>query len=133
MDNTLSNAGLTMLQSLVQLYTYCYNELNLPLPPPDRVYVISRTATSAWDHVPPAVRQYYGKFIQVPGQSNVISLLLLLFVLYIFLNLLMATVRSFVRVLFEFIPFCLMVTIIAICAMLIQQYYFPDLTRQHDM
>lgn len=133
-NNTLSNAGLAMLRSLEQLYTYCYKELNLPVPPPDQVYaIISRIVTSAWEHLPPSARQYYRTFIQLPAQSNLLALLFALLVLYILFSLLMATVRSLVRVVYGFVRFCLMVALIATAATLIHQYYYygPDTTIRH--
>lgn len=124
---TLSTAARNAFQVFGQVYVFMYNQLrqlNIPVPPPDRVFVaLSNLGSSLFANAPPALRQFYANLAQLPIQSNLFAIVAILFVLYIVYNLVMATVRSIVRMVYGFIRFTFIVVMLVSCLVLVSQYY----------
>ncbi|KAI7883275.1 hypothetical protein K492DRAFT_144149 [Lichtheimia hyalospora FSU 10163] len=125
--STLSTAAQNAFQIFGQVYVFIYNQLgqlNIPMPPPDRVFIaLSNLGSALIANAPPALRQFYANLAQLPIQSNLFAIIAILFVLYIVYNLIMATVRSIVRMVYGFIRFTFIVVMLVSCLVLLSQYY----------
>ncbi|CEP20130.1 hypothetical protein [Parasitella parasitica] len=118
MDNFNNSFNVTMqaLQLISEAYTFCYVNLqksNIPLPAPDQVMATARTTVSyILSNSPAFIRQLYGMISQMIIESNIMGILLLLVILYVFYCVIMGIFKWIYRLVYGFVRFSVILLLI---------------------
>ncbi|CAO3608613.1 unnamed protein product [Cunninghamella blakesleeana] len=114
-------------QALLQSYNFIYQQLVILnvnfLPTPDTVAQGAVTVGSAlYSACPANIQVYYDSFVSLPVQSNIIPVFLALVVLYTIFSIILAVVRGTLRIIYNFVRFCLIVFLIMVLFYTVQQF-----------
>ncbi|ORE08671.1 hypothetical protein BCV72DRAFT_84426 [Rhizopus microsporus var. microsporus] len=104
-------------------YIYLYDSFGAQFhaPPPAQVFqFVSNLFNILYIHSPPIVRTYYNILNNIPVQSDIIPIALAMLILYALFAAVVMTIRGIVRLVYGFIRFSMIISIIAamICVVL---------------